>query len=185
MRVIGPGKVGIFHFAGGLFTATAAGPQLVYADSSLGPSCARGNITRGTFAVGPTGLFLFSHGCDGSPMLRGNFDGSGVIELYKPSSSPIAADNFTCLARDPAGGFYVMVTGDGTGTRPPSGTRIYHLADDAGGTSGFTRMGTVPSFDQARLGQVDPTVFTTCALAAAPDGTLYVQTLNQVWKLAP
>lgn len=185
MRVISPAKVGIFDFAGGLFTASPAGQQLVYSDSSLGPSCARANITRGTFAVGPTDLFLFSYGCDGSPILRGNFDGSGVIELYKPGSSPIGADTFTCLARDPAGGFYVMVTGDGTGTRPTSGTRIYHLADDAGGTSGFTRMGTVPSFDQARLGQVDPTVFTTCALAAAPDGTLYVQTLNQVWKLAP
>ena len=177
--------VGLFHFVGDLFTASAGGRQLVYGDSSLGASCGTGRITRGMLAVGPSGLFLFSRGCDGSPMLRGNFDGSGVVGLYKPGASPVSADDFLCLARDPAGGFYTMVTGDGTGATPTSGTRLYHVADDASGASGFTRVATTPSFDQARGAKVDKAVFTTCALAAAPDGTVYVQTLNEVWKIAP
>ena len=185
MRVIAPGQVGIFHFFGGLFTASPAGRQLVYSGASLGAFCSQGNGTRGMLAAGPSGLFLFSRGCDGSGMLRGNLDGSGVIELYKPSASPISADDFICLARDPTGGFYMMVTGDGTGATPTSGTRLYHVADDASGTSGFTRVGITPSFDQARRAEVNQAVFTTCALAAAPDGTVYVQTLNEVWKIAP
>jgi hypothetical protein len=117
--------------------------------------------------------------------MRGNLDGSGIIPLYGPSPPPVSADKFTCVARDPAGGFYVMVTGDGSGANPTSGTRLYHVADDAQGTSGFSRVGTIPSFDQARLGQVAPTVFTSCTLAAAPDGTLYVLTLDMLWKIAP
>jgi len=185
MRVIAPGQVGIFHVSGGLFTASPGGQQLVYVDPNLGASCGRGNITRGVLAVGPSGLFLFSRGCDSAPILRGNFDGSGVIGLYKPSAPPVSADDFICLARDPAGGFYTMVTGDGTGTTPTSGTRLYHVADDAAGASGFTPVATTPSFDEARIRKVDKAVFTTCALAAAPDGTVYVQTLNELWKIAP
>jgi hypothetical protein len=182
MRVIAPGKVGISDI-GGMWTATTAGQQLVYGYEILGNpfTC----LTTGRFAVNSAGLFLFNVGCDGSALLRGNLDGSGVIPLYQPNASPVSADRFTCLARDPAGGFYVMVTGDGTGTTPTSGTRLYHLADDASGTSGFTRVGTTPSFDQARRVKVDQSVFTTCALAAAPDGTVYVQTVNELWKIAP
>jgi hypothetical protein len=185
MRVITPGKVAIPDFFSGIWTASATGQQVVYPPAIPGFTCVSESVPAGHLAVGPAGLFLFSSGCPRSALMRGNLDGSGLIPLYQPNPSPVSADSFTCLARDPAGGFYMMVTGDGTGATPRAGTRLYHVADDASGTSGFTRVATTPSFDQARATQADPNVFTSCTLAAAPDGTLYVQTLYMLWKIAP
>jgi hypothetical protein len=181
MRVVSPGKVVIVD-AMGMWTTSATGGQYLYPPAMLGDiaTC----HTR-SFDVRPSGVFLFGLGCDRAPMLRGSVDGSSVGLLYHPAAAPIGADNFICMARDPAGGFYMLVSGDGSGGAPDYRPRLYHVSDDANGTSGFTRVATTPTFDQARTLVPDPRVFTTCSMAVAPDGTIFLETIYQLWQLAP
>jgi len=163
----------------GFWTFSGAGGTLIYAPSLVGTQgCADEDL-----AAGRSGTFLYQPGCNGSPLLRGQADGSGVGVLY-PSSllgpSDIAAENFLCVARDPSGGFYLAVD-DPTDDAP----RLYHVADDAQGTSGLTWIETAPSFAQASQQKSSVFGFDFCSLATAPDGTVYFQTYAQLWKVSP
>ena len=115
--------------------------------------------------------------------MRGQADGSGAGVLYTTSlegPSTIAADNFLCVARDPSGGFTLAVA-DPSDDEP----RLYHVADDAQGTSGLTEIETTPSFAQASQQKSSVFGFDYCSLATAPDGTVYFQTYAQLWKVSP
>ena len=163
----------------GFWTFSDAGGKLIYAPSLVGTQgCADEDL-----AAGPSGTFLYQPGCNGSSLLRGQADGSGVGVLYPSSllgSSDIAANNFLCVARDPSGGFYLAVD-DPTDDEP----RLYHVADDAQGTSGLTWIETAPSFAQASQQKSDVFGFDFCSLATAPDGTVYFQSYAQLWKVSP
>jgi hypothetical protein len=134
-------------------------------------------------AADRSGTFLYQSGCNGYPLLRGQTDGSGVGVLYPTSlvgPSDIAADNFLCVARDPAGGFYLAVDDPNDGA-----PRLYHVADDAQGRSGLTWIETAPSFAEASQQRSNVFGFDFCSLATAPDGTVYFQTYAQLWKVSP
>jgi len=162
----------------GFSTFTAGGGKQIYTATSLmyGPGCVDEDL-----AAAPSGVFLFQPGCNGSPLVRGNANGSGVGVLYNSSlvqpGAVIPAVNFQCSGRDPSGGFYVVVDSDGP--------RLYHMADDAQGTTGLAWIQTVPTFGQANEAQNQTFGFTYCSVAAARDGTVYVQTLEQLWKVSP
>ena len=176
MGVITSGKVGFIDYSG-LWTGTATSESLVYAASLLQDvaNCAMQGI-----ATAHSGVFLYLPGCNGSPLLRGNADGSGVAVLYQVSSSPINGSNFLCSARDPAGGFYIMAVQNIDG----SGIHMYHVAENANGSTGLTQVVTVPSFDQARNSQTEMFAFRYCSLATAADGTVYFQTMSQLWQVS-
>ena len=178
IAVIDDGLIGLVSRTG-FWTFSDAGGTLIYPPSIFNPpGCAYEDL-----AADRSGTFLFQPGCNGSPLLRGEADGSGVGVLYASSllqPGDIAADNFLCVARDPSGGFYLVVE-DPTDSAP----RLYHVADDAQGTTGLTWIETVPSFAQASQRKSNVLGFLYCSLAAAPDGTVYFQTAAQLWKVAP
>jgi hypothetical protein len=178
LAVIDDGTIAVISRAG-FWTFTDAGGAQIYSQSQMVGSsgCATQDL-----AAAPSGVFLYQPGCNGSPLLRGHSDGTGVGILYNTSfgqPSEISASNFLCVARDPSGGFYVVV--DGIGETP----RLYHVAEDAQGTSGLTWIDTTPSFAQAKARASSVFGFRYCSLAAARDGTVYFQSYAQLWKVAP
>jgi hypothetical protein len=180
MSVSAPGRVGIVD-RDGLKMASAAGSSLVYGHQALegGGGCAAED-----FRIASSGVFLYEPGCNVAPLLRGNVDGSGVAVLYqgavfKAPQSPYIP-NFTCAARDPAGGFYVIV--GSVDFEPPN---LYHIAEDASGTRGLELIDTVPTFSFAAKTQSETFAFDYCSLAVGPDGTVYYQTYSQIWKVSP
>lgn len=183
LAVIDSGVVGIVS-RDGFWRFTAAGGQVVYDMSRLKDSygCAAQDL-----AAGPSGIFLYQPGCNGYPILRGNADGSGVGVLYDTAilqpSTPLPAENFTCVARDPSGGFYMIIDVYVDGSTEP---RLYHVAEDAQGTTGLTEIPTDPSFGQAKKTQNDAVFgFDYCSIAVAHDGTVFYQTYGQLWKVSP
>jgi hypothetical protein len=99
--------------------------------------------------------------------------------LYDDAKSPAYGGTFACLARDPAGGFFVMVT-DVNGASP----RLYHVAETGSGAMGLEHVLTDPSFGEARLTQNESNAFAYSSLATAPDGTIYYATGSQLWQVA-
>jgi hypothetical protein len=131
-------------------------------------------------------VFLDQVGCNGSPLLRGNVDGTSVGILFDTfigqpnASSPVSAQNFLCSNRDPSGGFNIVVN-DASDNSP----RLYHIDEDAHGSSGVTRIDTVPSLTQAKRSNGEVFGFLYCSVATAQDGTIFIQTYHQLWKVYP
>ena len=170
LSVISADRVAIVNVAG-LYTASATNQALVYPNALLdnAENCALQDLT-----AAPTGVFLYQPGCNGSPLYRGKVDGSGV--------ATVTGFNVThmCTARDPKGGFYIVVD-----DFPPGAARIYHLADGATDVAGATLVETTPSLAAVQGMQDDPLIFMFCSMAAASDGSLYLQTFQQLWKVSP
>ena len=170
LSVIAADRVAIIN-AGGLYTATATAQTLVYANALLEN---RENCALQDLSAAPTGTFLYQPGCNGSPMYRGNVDGSGVATFtgFTPT--------IKCTARDPRGGFYILDE-----DCPECVFRIYHLADGATDRSQATLVETTPSLADVKAQQTDTLAFEFCSMAAASDGSLYLQTFQQLWKVSP
>jgi hypothetical protein len=178
MAVIDDGLIGVVSGTG-YWTFTSTDGTQVY-DQSAVQTC--GGACE-DLAAARSGVFLFQPGCNGSPILRGQSDGSGVGILYAASllqPSTISADNFNCVARDPAGGFY-FIAEDSTNNSP----RLYHVTEDAQGATGLDWIETAPSFAEASHQRSNVFGFEFCSLAAAPDGTVYFQSYAQLWKVSP
>ena len=186
-KVNGPQKVAVIadgYLAmvtmDGFWTITSAGAQLVYQPAKLSST---GSCACQDLAASPSGVFLYQPGCNGYPLLRGNADGTGVGVLYNTTVTPpsaVSADNFLCAARDPSGGSYILV--NDASSRAP---RLYHVADDAQGTAGPTWIPTAGSFEEAKSFQTETFGFDYCSIATARDGTVFIQTYHQLWKVWP
>jgi len=179
MGVIGDGYIGITSRAG-FWTFTDGGGKLVYDKTQLVSTDSCANLD---LAVARSGTFLYQPGCNGYPLLRGHADGSGVGPIYTTAVSPpniLPASNFSCSARDPSGGFYFIIQ-DVDDYAP----RLYHMTEDAQGTSGLTWTETTPSFLEAKKRVSNVYGFDFCALAAANDGTVYFQSYAQLWMASP
>jgi len=164
----------------GYWIFTDTGDELLYGPSmqTYSQGCACEDL-----AVARSGVFLYQPGCNAYPLYRGQGDGSGVARLYSASIgqvSEVSASNFTCAARDPAGGFYFIV--QNTSDNAP---RLFHVTEDAQGTTGLTAIDTVPSFAAAKKQASNTFGFLYCSLATGPDGAVYFQTYAQLWKVAP
>ena len=107
-------------------------------------------------------------------MYRGNVDGSGVTTFtgFTPT--------IKCTARDPRGGFYILDE-----DCPECVLRIYHLADGATDRAQATLVETTPTLDYVKGMQDEVLAFDYCSMAAASDGSLYIQTFQQLWKVWP
>ena len=179
LAVVGIDRVALAT-SSGLFDVTPAAAKLVYDPKTLnwGDSCATEDLSAAR-----SGVFLYQPGCNGSPLVRGDVDGSGVGVLYKSEyagGSPLKASNFVCSARDPKGGFYVV-------TRVPDGLapELYHLTEDSDQVNGIELIDTTPTLAQAQSSQTETFGFDYCAIAGAPDGSVYLVTYSQLWRVAP
>jgi len=179
LGVFEPSKVGLVSRSGFSVLQTTKN-ELVYPMAQLqnASGCATEDL-----ATAPSGVFLYEPGCNGSPILRGKADGSGVSVLYTAGifspPTPLHAGNFICTARDPCGGFYVVVR-DLDNLEDP---RLYHLTEDATGSNGLTAIETVPSLADAEKSQSEVFAFLYCSLAVGRDGTVFLQTRSQLWKV--
>jgi hypothetical protein len=161
----------------GMRTFSDTGNQLVY--SSMQLSDTEGCATQDLKAA-PSGVFLYQPGCNGSPLLRGNVDGSGVGVLYEGASLRQPASNFLCSSRDPSGGFYFLAE-----RADDYSPQLYHVSEDASGLMGLEVIDTEPTFLVAKKTQTETYGFDFCSLAAARDGTVFLQTYSQLWKVSP
>jgi hypothetical protein len=184
LGVISDGYVGLVS-RDGFWTFNSNGGSIIYSTTKLGSpgyTCATEDL-----ATAPSGVFLYLPGCNGSPLLRGRADGSGVSTLYETQigqslTSPVVAANFLCAARDPSGGFYFVVS-DTSDTDPAP--HLYHVTEDAQGTNGLELIDTIPTFAQAKQSQNEVYGFDFCSLAVARDSTVFFQTYHQLWKVSP
>jgi hypothetical protein len=133
-------------------------------------------------AVARTGVFLYQPGCQGSPLLRGDLRVESLSVLFPTTwqgQSPIQAEGFRCVTRDPAGGFYLVVE------HANDDLRLYHVAEYASDAADLTLVNVVPSLSEAGGMQNHPRAFYYCSMAAGRDGTIFLQTFNQLWMVMP
>ncbi len=178
LGVVSPDNVAAVVIYDGLWQFSDAANQRVYDNASLvdNTSCACKDL-----AVSRSGEFLYQPGCNGSPLLRGNIDGSGIYALYQTDTfgtSPLHAHNFLCSARDPQGGFCVFLQGI-------SDSQLYHLCEDSTTTSGVQEIPTAPTFQNAQSSDVNFRAFWYCSMAVGQDGAVYLQTFSELWKISP
>ena len=176
MKVIAAGRVGYFSGTG-FGTATAAGTQSVYTGAALGWSdtC---QVVRRDLAIAPSGTVAFLPGCTDGAVQRGTADGASIGVLYQPNADTIYGEHFACVATDPAGGFYALVT-DVLGRHNP---RLVHLPEAVTGATVPTLVPTVPTFGEVSVANGGG-LFDDCTMAVAPNGVIYAQTGNQIWKV--
>jgi hypothetical protein len=176
LGAIGNDRVAVTHRAG-LSLFGADGGALVYDFAQIGgmSDCACEDLT-----TAPSGVFLYAPGCNGSPLLKGNVDGAGISTFATP---PALDDggfaNFICSARDPAGGFYTVLRDENMSPR------LYRFAESASGPQDFVEVTTSPSLAQAQASTSEVFAFDYCSLAVAHDGTLFLQTMSQLWSVSP
>ena len=177
-----------FAIGDGLVRVTSSDATLIYPASSVvdwQEGCAGEDLS-----VARSGVFLYQTGCNAFPLVRGNVDGSGVEVLYKTEllgHSPLAANNFLCSARDPKGGFYVVADTSTSDDVADTRRTLYHLSEDSDQTSGIERIDTTPTFTEALVEaqQSDVFAFDYCAIAGAPDGSVYLVTFSELWRVDP
>jgi hypothetical protein len=175
LGVVANDEVAVIRSFDGLFSLNGTAARELYTSQQLEGT---DNCATQDLAVSTHGVFLYQPGCNGSSLMRGRTDGSRVERFYEAEPSginPMNATNFLCAARDPLGGFYVI--GD-----TPDGSRLYHLCEGATRYAGYNQIPTTPTFTDAANGGLK---FRYCSLVAATDGTVFIQSYNQVWQVTP
>lgn len=163
--------------------------ELVYTtdDFDFDTGCATEDM-----AVGRSGVFLYQPGCNGSPLGRGNIDGSGVATVYESTLGLIGGERypvstFGCSGRREGGGFYTVLEG-GLLEAESTRNRLFYFTEEANQDGGFSEILTDPPLAKASYLEQQAGVilsFHFCAIAAAPDDTIYIQTGRQLWKVSP
>jgi len=153
-------------------------PENRYAAEQLGWSS---GCEREDLAVAQTGTFLYQPGCVGSPLIRGDVAGGEVGVLYEPVSNtdnPLEAQNFLCVGRDPAGGFYVVVDND------LNHTELFHLAEQNDGT-GVQRIEMEPTLQSVRERSEPPFAMRYCSIAVDPEaGSVSLLTVGELYRIS-
>jgi len=177
MAVIGAGRVGYYTLSD-FWSATAAGTQNVYAAAALGwdtDYCVIGDVL-----IGASGAVAFVPSCSWNPIQVGTVTGGPIGTLYEPiAPNSLFSEHFGCGAKDPAGGFTFMVT-DFVGGHNP---RLVHLPETATGTAVPAPVPTRPTLGEVSVG-AGGGLFYDCLMAIAPDGVIYVQSSDGIWKIA-
>lgn len=160
--------------ADGLYTVNSTNAVRVYADHMF-----EGNSGCATadFAMQRSGVFLYEPGCNGSPLIKGNLDGSGEAVLFQSTlgdpEPPFEAENFICTARDPTGGFKVMIRDFNFAPH------LLHIDEDGSWRS----ISTTPSLAEAQRDHSTAFEFGFCSMAVGPSGVIFVQTIAQLWRI--
>ncbi len=176
LKVIGAGRVGYFSSTG-FGTATAAGTQDVYTGAALGWSDACQAVQR-DLAIASSGAVALLPGCIDGAIQRGTVDGAPLGVLYQPNMDLIYGEHFACIAKDPAGGFYSLVT-DAESRHNP---RLVHLPEAVTGTIVPALVPTAPTFGEVSVANAGG-LFDDCTMTVAPNGAIYVQTGSQIWEV--
>lgn len=160
-----------------LFRIDATGYALVYDISQMhGVNACVGEELE----IQRSGTFLYLPGCDGSPVVRGHVDGSGTIALFDGHPNALNARFFLCAARDPAGGFFIMIEDDTT-----NDPKLMHFDEGVSAMAGYRTITTSPSLADAVIEHELVFDFSDCQMAAAHDGSVWIRTEKQLLRLTP
>ena len=176
LGVVSPDVAAITHRNEGLWLATpdGLGPTLLEEELLGGTSCATQDL-----AVSKTGRFLYQPGCNGSPIVMGDVHG-GPTEVFFDDA--FTRDdiywNALCSTRAPESGFYSLTH---TGQAPV----IHYVPEEPGSEFEWSAIPTSPSLEQLEESSDEPFAFRYCAVAVAPDDTLFIQTRSQLWRGDP
>jgi len=175
MTVIGAGTVG-YYTSSEFWSATGAGAQNIYAAAALDwdtEYCVIRDVISGF------GTVAFLPSCSWRPIQVGTVTGGPLATLYQPIAPfSLFAEHFGCGAKDPAGGFYFMVTDIG-GHNP----RLVHLPETGTGAAVPAPVPTEPTLGAVSVNRGGG-LFDDCLMAVAPDGVIYVESSNGIWKIA-
>jgi len=175
MEVVSAGRVAYLSTSG-FFSATSAGTQSIYTAAALGSAS---NCAIQDSAIDGTGAVAFMPGCFGRAMQRGTVAGGPLDVLYQPHWDLTYGENVSCLAHDPAGGFYFLVMDAVAG-----GPRLVHVPANVTSTAPLPEVRTEPTFGEMRLARGISTG-PYCKMAVAPNGTIYVMIQKEMWKVGP
>jgi hypothetical protein len=179
MGVVSEAEIALVSSAG-MYLAKPAGNSLLYGPSVLqgGTDCATEDL-----AVQTSGVFVYQPGCNGSPIVRGNVDGSGTQVLFQwmpGQPNKIDVQNFLCSGRDPAGGFFTVLEDETT-----SDPRLVHFDDCFTADTGYEAVPLAPSLAAVAAASSESLTFRYCSLAVSPTGTIFIQTFHQLWRVDP
>jgi hypothetical protein len=164
----------------GLTIFSSASSQTVYTSAQI--DWQAGCVLPG-LAVAASGVFLYQPGCNTSPLVRGKVDGSGVSTLAMPGD--LGADNFLCSARDPAGGFYTLVSISLPFGRVAQTAALYHVDETSPDAGALVAINTQPSFLQTQEADSGPgfAVY-ACSMAVDLNGTVFIQSGPDLWTVS-
>jgi len=152
----------------GLWFVKGSGNSLLYDDTLVlgGTSCATQDI-----AVQFDGYFAYLPGCNGSPMVGGYSDGSGVGILMTTSANVGLGGawyNFSAIGRNSTGGYVVNI----------GGKRIAHVAT----TGQYEMISTQPELDALATAMGEGTFgFLYGVIAEGPTGNIFVASSTAVY----
>lgn len=172
LGVVTADRMALIRFLGGLWSLEGGVLKEVHTAAVMGNGT---GCTTEHLAVQASGIFLYQVGCNTSPIVRGSVLG-GTPDTFQPNQFA-GGSNFICSARDPKGGFYVMMESGDT-----EALNLMHVDENFAPPQGMYVVSTTPTV--AAAGQAEGNLtFRFCSMATADDGTLFIQTFDQLWKV--
>ncbi|WP_148314160.1 hypothetical protein [Sorangium cellulosum] len=164
LAVESPDRIFVVSHYDGLFEVTPNGIDLLYGESAIDASgCAAEDL-----AVSQDGRLFYLPGCNGSPLLSGLTDGSGVgILKHEDALDEYYFWMFGGIARNPPGGVMVNLVGT-----------IYHIGTD--GTA--TELNTTPTLNDVTADWID---FHARPIEVGPTGNVYVISTETIYRAVP
>ena len=163
-----PDRILLVNGTGGLYEITPGSTKLVYEESTFqgGTSCGGED-----FAVSQDGDFYYLPGCNGSPLLGGKTDGSGVA--------------FIETVGDLKG---IYFWGFGGVAHHPKGGAVANLAEaayyfDKSGTP--TKLSMTPSMDTIKGTGIAVSLFHGRPIEVSPAGVIYLIGADRIYRATP
>ena len=164
IAVESPDRIFVLSHYDGLFEVTPNGINLLYGKSAIDA----GNCAAEDLAVSQDGRLFYLPGCNGSPVLSGKTDGSGVGILKNVDDlNEYYFWMFSGIARNPPGGVMVNLVGT-----------IYHLGTD--GTA--TELNTTPTLEKI---EPDWITFHARPIEVGPTGNVYIIAAETIYRAVP
>ncbi len=164
MAVESPDRILLVTTFDGMLAVSAGGVTSIYPDEALGGSGCLGEDV----AASQDGYVYYLPGCNGTPVLGGKSDGSGLGILGDPDDlGEYYFWMFGGLARNPPGGTVVNLVGT-----------IYHFTIDGVATE----VNTTPTLENITD---DEGVFHVAPIEVGPSGAIYVITGLDIYRAVP
>jgi hypothetical protein len=179
LGVVDVGLVAVRGWSDGLWAVGNDGNAVIFSERAL--QGAQGCATE-ELAVQTSGVFIYQPGCNGSPLVMGNVDGSGIRNAFEFDFGGGSISEYTnaiCSTRAPGAGFYSVLEFD------ISNIELVYLQEDATQNSGWGEVTTTPTFAQGMEITDEPLGFRYCGVAVSPSSTLYLQTGRELWVGTP
>jgi hypothetical protein len=160
----------------GIYRVTASAVTLLYSGAQVQGAS---DCSSQSLAAQRDGVFAYLPGCNGSPLISGKLDGSGIGILLMSELSPrFYADNFNSVTRSPSGGFVLSVENN-AGTWNEGLIKI----DEKGNWSPIDTQ--PPTWDYVQSVGGDVYTMHSRPVLAGPGGAIYIVSPDSIYRLSP